>query len=254
MGLGAMTAAVLADVAPAPLVTPFLLLLGLSVVALAATVALPESLPREGRPRWRPAAPRIPPSIRGTFALAALAILASWSITGVYLALSSSIADELLHSDRHVVGGAPIFVMFTAAAIAQVTLRRWSARLAMIAGAVLLGGGMALGAASIVASSAVVFLTASAIVGVGFGITFAGALRAVSAVVPDDHRAEVMAAFYVVAYTSTSIPPIAAGIAASAVGLAPTLYTFTAITVALSVALAAGAVRSRQPAAGPPAR
>ena len=43
--------------------------------------------------------------------------------------------------------------------------------------------------------------------GAGFGVAFLGALRALSAAIPPEHRAQVMSAFYVVAYAARSRCP-----------------------------------------------
>ena len=72
--------------------------------------------------------------------------------------------------------------------------------------------GMALTAASLSTGSAVLFFGATAITGAGFGLAFLGALRSLTAVVPQTHRAAVMSAFYVVAYLSISVPAVVAGL------------------------------------------
>ena len=49
------------------------------------------------------------------------------------------------------------------------------------------------------------------VAGFGFGLAFLGGLRQLNAVIPPEHRAAVMSAFYVVAYASLSLPAIVAG-------------------------------------------
>jgi hypothetical protein len=60
-------------------------------------------------------------------------------------------------------------------------------------------------------SSGVVYVIATLIGGAGFGVAFLGALRALSSAIPAEHRSSVMSAFYIVAYSSLSVPAILAG-------------------------------------------
>ena len=112
----------------------------------------------------------------------------------------------------------------------------------------MLAAGMAATAASLSSGSAVLFLTASAVTGAGFGIAFMGAIRLVSEVAPPAHRAAVMSAFYIVAYLSISVPTVIAGLVAPSLGLEPTFRIFSAVVVALALVTALG-TRSRAVAA-----
>jgi predicted MFS family arabinose efflux permease len=107
---------------------------------------------------------------------------------------------------------------------------------------------MALTAGSLSTSSAVLFLGATAITGGGFGLAFLGALRSLTAVIPPDRRAEVMSAFYVVAYLSISLPAIAAGFAVPELGLEPTFRVFSVAVVVIALVVTVAAARSAQPA------
>ena len=75
-------------------------------------------------------------------------------------------------------------------------------------------------AGTIAAGSLAGFLAGSVLVGLGFGAAFMGALRSLAAQLPPAHRAGVMSAFFVVAYTAISIPAIGAGVAAVHIGIA----------------------------------
>jgi hypothetical protein len=52
-----------------------------------------------------------------------------------------------------------------------------------------------------------------------------------------------MSAFYMVGYLSLSVPAVAAGLAASALGLSETFERFSAAVVPLALAVAAGGLR-----------
>ena len=68
-----------------------------------------------------------------------------------------------------------------------------------------------------------------------------GALRSLAAVLPPTHRASVMAAFFVVAYSAISVPAIGAGVAAVHIGL-----ELGGDLVRLAVALLAAARRDHR--------
>jgi MFS family permease len=245
IGTGALVASVLVQYAPSPLETPFVLLLALLAVALAGALALPEPVARRAGWSVRPQAPRVPSEIRGQFALSGLGVLASWSVGGLYLALGPALARDLLHTDNHLAGGAAMIILCVSGAISQLGWHAMDARRAASIGAGILAAGMALTIGSLSAGSAAFFLAAGAVTGAGFGLAFLGALRSLTAVVPADRRAEVMSAFYVVAYLSISVPAIAAGLAVTELGLEPAARIFSA-AVAL-VALAVAVVARRRP-------
>ena len=67
--------------------------------------------------------------------------------------------------------------------------------------------------------SPALFWAGAVIGGGGFGVAFLGGLRALSAVVPPHHRAQVMSAFYIVAYSAISLPAILAGVLVTPLGL-----------------------------------
>jgi MFS family permease len=244
LGAGALVAAVLAQYAPAPLVTPFLVVLALVGIALAGTLALPEPVARSERARIRPQWPRVPRAIRRPFAVAALGVLASWSVGGVYLALGPALAATLLHTGNHLAGGAAVLALTLPASLSQLAANRLDARRAASYGAVVLAVGMGLTAAAVSSGSTAVFLTASVITGAGFGVAFLGALRSLTAVVPEHHRAEVMSAFYVVAYGSLAVPAIAAGLVVPHLGLEPTFRLFTGAVALIALVVAAAAART----------
>ena len=72
------------------------------------------------------------------------------------------------------------------------------------AGSIALAAGTLLIVVAAATGSGAAFLTGSIIAGAGFGAAFLGGLRALVTVIPPEHRASVMSAFYVAAYASLS--------------------------------------------------
>jgi MFS family permease len=246
IAVGALVASVLVQYAPDPLVTPFVVMLALVGITLLLTMALPEPVVDRTRLRLRPQRPHVPAETRRAFTLAALAVLSSWSIAGLYLALGPTLVGELMHTSNRLAGGAAVLALTLPAAITQVVWRRLDARRAAVYGSAVLAGGMALTAASLSTGSAALFLSATVITGGGFGVAFMGALRSLTQAVPEQHRAEVMSAFYVVAYFSIAVPAVAAGLVAPALGLEPTFRIFSGVVALLALGLSVTAARGRR--------
>ena len=92
---------------------------------------------------------------------------------------------------------------------------------------------------------AALLLVGAVVGGAGFGVAFLGALRALSAAIPPEHRAQVMSAFYVVAYASLSVPAILAGIVVTPLGLQTTFEIFGSVVAAIALVVALEAWRTR---------
>jgi MFS family permease len=244
IGLGALVASLLAQYAPDPLVTPFVVLLVLVLLAFALTLALPEPVAARSRPRLRPQRPHVPAETRRAFLLAGLGVLSSWSIGGLYLALGPNLAEQLLHSNSRLAGGAAVLALAIPASLAQLVWNRLEPRRTAAVGSMSLGIGMALTGGSLSTGSAALFLMATTITGAGFGLAFLGALRSLTAAIPERHRAEVMSAFYVVAYLSLSLPAVGAGLLVPGLGLEPTFRIFCAMVVVLALGLSLALART----------
>jgi MFS family permease len=90
--------------------------LTVAFVALAALVlAIPETIARRtgGLSSLRPRV-RVPPETRPEFLAAVPAIVAGWSVTGLFLALTPSLVSNVLHVHFGAAGGLSIAVLFIA--------------------------------------------------------------------------------------------------------------------------------------------
>jgi MFS family permease len=251
MGLGALISAAIVQLLPAPRVLPFVALFVLFAIAFAGVLRMPEPVRGGGRPRLTPQRPRVPAGVRRPFLLAALGVLSSWSIGGLFLSLGPALSASLFHSANHLVGGISVFALAGAGAASQVVFRRVSPYMGAAGGSVVLSAGMLLIVWSASLDSSALFVTGAVIAGAGFGVAFLGALRALSSAIPPHERAAVMSAFYVVAYLSISVPAIVAGAVVDSLGLHTTFEAFGLIVAGLALVVAAEAWRSRpRPAHG----
>jgi MFS family permease len=250
MGLGVLVSAALVQLAPAPRVLPYVVLLVLLAITFAGAVLMPEPVTRSGKARLTPQRPSVPATVRRPFLLASLGVISSWSVGGLFLSLGPLLSASLLHTDNHLVEGLAVFALAGSGAAAQLVFGRTAPWAGASAGSVALASGLLLIVLAASTGSPALFWTGAVIGGGGFGVAFLGGLRALSAVVPPHHRAEVMSAFYIVAYSAISLPAILAGVLVTPLGLDATFELFGSVIAALALVVAFEAWRTRpQPVA-----
>jgi MFS family permease len=247
LGLGVLASAALVELAPAPRVLPFVVLIVMFAVALVGVWKMPEPVAARSRPRLNVQLPNVPRAIRGPFMLAALGAVSSWSIAGLFLSLGPQLIAELFHTTSHLVAGVGVFALSGSAAVAQLAVGRARPWAGAAGGSLALSAGMLLLVIAAAADSSLVYLAGAVIGGAGFGVAFLSALRALTEVIPNEHRAGVMSAFYVVAYAALSLPAIAGGLVVGSLGLLTTFEVFGSVVAALALVVAFQAWRSRPP-------
>lgn len=252
---GAVFSAVLVDDSAGATALVFWILLGVFAAAAAMAWALPETV--AGRPGWRASLrPRagVPRHVRSAFAAALPCMLATWSLGGLVLSLGPSISAQLLGATSHLEASLPIFFMAGISAVTSYAARHLEPRTTARFGLCALIVGVALVLAAVLASSGALFLAGTAICGVGFGPSFGGIFRALTAMADEDRRAELVSSILTAAYLAFSIPALAAGLAAGEAGLRSTAKVYGGALLAVAaVALAlTGRIESvsPRPAAG----
>jgi predicted MFS family arabinose efflux permease len=153
-----------------------------------------------------------------------------------------------------------LFLLAGVGSVAQLAYGRRASWAAISGGSVALAAGVGLIALAAAEQAPVPLLIGCVVGGAGFGVAFLGALRNLSAAIPPDHRAGVMSAFFLVAYTALSVPAVLAGLAVTNLGLSSTFAIFGAAVAALALFVALQAWRTRprrgsgaaQPVIAPP--
>jgi MFS family permease len=249
LGLGVLVSATLVELAPAPRVLPYVALLVLFAVTFAGVLRMPEPVAARSRPRLTPQRPGVPAVVRRPFALAALALMSSWSVAGLFLSLGPQLSANVFDATDHLVPVLGIVALAASGAASQVVFGRAAPWLGATLGSIALAAGLLLIVLAAATDSSDVLLAGAIVGGAGFGVAFLGGLRVLSAAIPPAHRAEVMSAFYVVAYASLSVPAILAGVLVTPLGVEQTFELFGSAIAALALVLAAMAWRTRpQPA------
>ena len=238
LSLGPIVAGLLVQYVPHPLQVPFVLHVGLLVLAAAAVWLVPETSDRTGRIGLQRLS--IPPETRAVFTTAATAAFAGFTVTGLFMAVAPSFLSTVIGIGNHAVAGAVASTIFIASAIAQVVAKDMDSRRAVAIGCAILILGMATLAVALRISSLPTLIGAAVVAGIGQGISFSRGLAAVVEATPTARRAEVSSTYFVVAYVAISLPVVGAGEAAQHWGLRTAGIVFAIAVAALSaVCLAA---------------
>jgi MFS family permease len=247
LGLGMLVSSSVFQMGWHPLLLPYVVLFSLALLAFVGTLLMPEPVSGRKRIRLTVQRPRVPAAVRRSFVLTALAVLSSWSIGALFFSLGPQLAAQLFETSNEILISVGVVGLTASAVIAQLLTRRSAPWIAAGAGSVALAGGMMLIVVAAATDSKATYLLGMVIGGLGFGATFFGALRALVAEIPVQHRAAVMAAVYVVGYGALSVPAILAGVAVTYISLQSTFEIFGSVVAAIGLAVAFEAWRTRPP-------
>jgi MFS family permease len=235
LGCGPLLAGVLAQVAGNPLRLVFLVDLALLLPVAVAVWLMPEPVQRRGPVRLRLRWPRVPAEARAVFVSASLAGFAGFSVLGLFTAVAPAFLGEVLSVRNHAVVGLVVFAVFVASTAGQLLLERVSRRFALLGGTAALAVGMAVLAAGLAVPSLALLLAGGLIAGVGQGLSFRAGMAAVTGASPEERRAEVASAFFLVAYVAISLPVVGVGLLAEATSLRTAGLVFAGLVVALAL-------------------
>src|SRR6266567_2475624 len=125
LGLGALLAGLLAQYAGHGLQLPFLVSEALMLAGALALAAAPETVARpRPRPRYHPQRVSVPAADRPAFLAAVFATVAAFALLGLFTSLAPGFIAGTLGDRSHALAGLAAFVVFGAAALAQIALSR----------------------------------------------------------------------------------------------------------------------------------
>jgi hypothetical protein len=241
LGLGPLFSGLIAQWAPAPLVLPYLVHVGLLISAAAGLwFFLPETVPVATtkvltRPRLR-----VPRPAGAAFLSATAAAFPGFAMLGLYTAIAPTVLRQLIQRPDPSLAGVVVFTVFLASAAGQVALIPALRRQALIVGCCLLVAGPLVLVIALVTGSLAHLFIAGALSGLGQGVTLRAGLTMLHRQTPAANRAEVSSAFFVAMYVAISLPVVGVGFAVGPVGLQAAGLSFCA---AMSlVALGAAAI------------
>lgn len=215
IAVGPVLGALLAQYAPAPLISPFVAYLVLLVLVAGAIARTPQPVgPMVERLSEIRVHPRIGVPRGSLYAFAAPAVtgFVTFALGGLYFALIPRIVIRDLHERNLVVGGLVVFELGAIAAACIVLGRRLAPRRAMSVGLLTLLPAVGLVTAAQAARSMPLLLVATAFAGVSMAFGYRGSLEVVNQIAPDDRRAEVVSSYFIACFVGNSVPVIGVGI------------------------------------------
>lgn len=252
LAVGALFGGLMLDLAPRALTLTFGVMIVVIVIVAVLGRLLPETALRQPglasslMPRLR-----VPREAAATLLRVSPAIIASWATGGLFISLGAHIARDVFGARSHILQGATVGMLAASALVATIVLWRWSSRALLVVGALALAVGTLVSIAAVLTASTTLYFAMVVVIGVGFGISYAGALRLVLPMVAREDRAGLFSVIYVVAYLSFSVPALIAGALIQVFGLVPTIIAYGMLVSAASLA-ALLAQRSARHAPWPP--
>jgi hypothetical protein len=235
LGTGTLVAGALAQFAPAPLRTPYVVFLILLALAAVAVAAVPETVIAPAvRPKYRPQRIRVAGGDRIGYLVAAAAAFTSFAVFGLFTSLSPTFVAGSLHHPSRLLAGAITFLVFAAGAAMQVA----PGRRRFTTGLLAQGGGLVVVAAGVQATSLWLFLIGGALAGAGAGILFKSAVGTVAGMAAAHQRGETLAGLFLIGYLGLVVPVLGLGIATRYVAATTAMLWFTGLLLALLAAIA----------------
>ena len=241
IALGALASGAAVQLAPgaAPVVS-FLVVAVVLVAAAGALLFLAEPAARRpGALRSLRPVVRVPPTARVVFPAVCLLVAATYVLGGFTQALAPSLATSVLGRADLFSGALAVAVYHVVGPVAGLAASRPRTTHALAGGAAVLVAGVAGYVAAIAAGSFAAYLVAAVVAGAGFGVAFAGAMRALLDRSPAGTHAGTLAAVYLYCYLAAAVSSLLAGVAVEIWGLAPVASGLCGLVVLL-VALGAG--------------
>jgi MFS family permease len=215
LGIGAVIAGLLADYAPHPLRTPFIVylaaLLTIGILLAFAGETVPRPLDAVRNISLRPRA-AVPKAIRTALVAPAVTGFGAMALVAFFAALVPSVLANELHETSHAVAGAVFLELAAMVAIVIALTRSLSSRSAMLSALGLMLPSVALIVAAQFRGSIALMLAATALCGVAVGLGYRGSLQVVNQIAPEDRRAEVVSAYFICGFLGNALPVIGIGV------------------------------------------
>ncbi|MET0504230.1 MAG: MFS transporter [Luteibacter sp.] len=237
LATGALGSTALAELAPAPLVTVYAVIVALLLMCAVLTWMTPETAPRRPgvlaslRPRVS-----VPAGARAALLAVTPINIALWMLGAFYFSLMPTLVAQASHSKSLWLGGSVVALLTLTGAVAVWIALRARALHALLVGAVLLAAGTAAIRWSAIHGSTIGLLAGSVLAGAGFGSAFLGALRTVLPLAGPHERSQLMGVFYIESYLSFSVPAIGLGFVVQRVGLIAAVNLYSAVIIVLTAA------------------
>jgi MFS family permease len=236
--VGPLVSGLLAQYAGAPLRTPYLVFLGLLLLAAVGVALVPETVElAEERPAYRPQRVTVPAASRPAFFAAGAATLAAFAVLGLFTSLAPAFVAGTLHHPSRALAGLVPFLVFGSAAGAQAVLRAVAVRRQLATGLAAMVLGLTAVTAAVWLPGLGLFVAGGMAAGAGAGVLFKGTVSTVVSLAEPHRRGEALAGLFLAAYIGLAVPVLGLGVATLYVSQPVALLGFAAVLVAICAAV-----------------
>jgi len=241
-GLGAILGGIFVQFLPAPTHLVYLALIGVLLAQAVGVAFMRETVtPRSGALTSLVPEFAVPSRARKPLLVAAPALVAAWSLAGLFGSLGPALIRNVTGSNALVLGGMGLFALAGAGSIAVVLLRNASPQTSMTVGTSLLITGVALTLLGVNATSSLLFFGGTVVAGLGFGASFQGGIRTVMPHAEAHQRAGLLSVIYSISYVALGVPAVIAGyLVVNDGGLLDTAREYGVAVIALAALALAG--------------
>ncbi|OII70363.1 MULTISPECIES: MFS transporter [unclassified Streptomyces] len=244
---GTLLAGVLADIAPAPLRTPWVVMLALAAAGLVGAACTRESAAHRSGPSLQLQPLHVPAEIRSDFLRSAMAAGAGFSVLGVLTAVTGLFLGQVLHQPSHTLAGFAVFLAFACTALGQLLNRFVSPAAALpaaCAGLILAG---ALIIAAMATGSLAPLLAAAVANGLATGVAISHGIGGITTRSAPQHRGASVSTFFAILYSMLAVPAIGVGVLIHQSSLRPAGEVFGGLVALLALAVLLSLVRTGKP-------
>lgn len=246
LACGTLLAGILADAAPSPLRTPWIVMLVLAAIGLVGVASFPETAAHRSGFTFRFQPLHVPSEIRPDFLRSAMAAGAGFAVLGVLTAVTGLFLGTVLHERSHSLTGLVVFTAFACTALGQLLVRRITPGASLSAaclGLILAAGMIALAMAL---ASLVPLLVGAAVNGLATGIALGHGIGSITTQGDPQHRGASVSTFFAILYSMLAVPAIGVGVLIRATSLRPAGEIFSALVALLALTVLLSLARSRK--------
>ncbi|MGH8189135.1 MAG: MFS transporter, partial [Steroidobacteraceae bacterium] len=238
VAVGPLLAGLLAQFAPAPLATSYVVYLVVLAFTAWCVATMPETV-RRPVDSWRDASfrPRVgvPAEIRAQFLAPAAAGFATFALGGYYAALVPNLLADDLGLASPAISGAIVAAVYGISAGSIPATHVLNGRRALFAGLVLLVPSAALLLLARTQASIALLLGATLFGGVAIALAYRGSLQAIQSIAPGERRAEVVASYMIACFLGNGLPVIGVAVLSRTAGSTIANAVFAAVIAALAL-------------------
>lgn len=245
LAVGVLVSGLLAQFAPQPLRTVYVIYAVLLLVTAAVVARTRETVESPARVSGQLSLkPRVgvPADARVAFIAPAVTAVATFALLGFYAALAPNLLASSMRMHSPALSGAVVAELFAAGAIAVVATPMLAPKLTMFIGLWLLLPSLGLLLWAQIAGSLALLIATTALCGIATAFGFRGSLQEVNRIAPAERRAEVLSAYLLCCYGGNSLPAVGVALLSRQIGHLWANVIFAAVLVVLAaIALAIGA-------------